>query len=502
MAYVTGEGDNQRLMVQDVSGGPALEISRGRASLPRWSPDGSRLAYIGTGITVVSRLGGPARVIAYGEVFSWSPDGSRIAVASRMEQAFRVVTLHDGKVQRVALNGFPRLDDLDWDPHADRLAILTFDNRKYQWTIWTVKLDGAAVRLFDSSDAPISSPRWSPIGDTIYFFRKQSAAELLSISAAGESNAPHVLLSGLQAGGRLTVSADGRRLLHTRGVESSNLWIASLTGRESPRPITEGTKFYWAPQVSPDGRWIVMATGAGSADTIAKLPFGGGDLIPLTFGDGQADNSPVWSPDGKRILFATNRSGAPGVWIMDADGRQQRKLETSEVAPSYIVTWIPGGHVGWQQTTPGKQVNYRIRDITTGREEFLVKEGSGSVSGPIFSPRDDQVVLLWTRPERPGLWVLTWPGREDRFLTSEYARPLGWSPDGLWIYALRNSGQHVLRISARTGDIEIATTFKTGRISSGDVTPDGRYVVCSVLEYRGDAWLIENFDPQPRPKAR
>ncbi len=502
-AYVSDEGDDRRLMVRDVSGGPALEVSHGPVFYPRWSPDGSRLAYSSTGLFVVSRLGGQARFVGSGGVSSWSPDGSRIAVASPTEEGFRVVTLAGGETRRVALNGIRQLDDLDWDRRSDRLVIAAPDDRQIQWSIWTVNLDGTALRRIHSDKAPLSSPRWSPGGDTIYFLRRRDSAELLSIPAAGERAAAHVLLSGLQAGGRLTLSSDGERLLHTRQLDYSNLWIAGLTGDDPvPRPITHGTSKYWFPQVSPDGRWIVTATGVGTRDTIAKLPLAGGDLTPLTFGDLQGDNSPAWSSDGKRIIFASDRGGELGIWIMDSDGREQRRLETGEVSTNLLTTWTPAGHVAWQQSTPRNNLNYRTRDLTTGREEFLVKEGSaGSVFRPVFSPRNDRVAVFWSRPDRPGLWVLTWPGRDEHFL-KERARPLGWSPDGLWIYAHPSGGRQILRVSARTGSSQVVTAFPAGRILSGDVTPDGRHVVCSLSEYKSDAWLIENFDPRVRPKTR
>jgi hypothetical protein len=64
IAYVSEEGDTRRLMIRDLSGGPPLEVSRGAVSSPRWSPDGSRLAYAAAGIFVVSRYGGEARFTA------------------------------------------------------------------------------------------------------------------------------------------------------------------------------------------------------------------------------------------------------------------------------------------------------------------------------------------------------------------------------------------------------------------------------------------------------
>ena len=514
-AYVTDERDHQRLMVQDLAGGPALELSRGlRLMHPRWSLDGSRLSMSAAGqLVVISRFGGQARVVAEGGYSSWSPDGSRVAVALSSEQGFRILSLAGGETRRVLMSGFQSLNDLDWSRRLDRLAILTKDDRGTS-LIWTARPDGAEIQRVYSDQDQLVSPRWSPAGDVIYCLRRRNETmELLGLvldEAHGVT--PRVLLSGLQPGGGFTLSGDGRRLLHTRSSDYSNLWLIDVARHDAaPKPITRGTWRFAQPRVSPDGRWVVAWTGSDkwSRSRIVKLPLSGGDPIPLTFEEESA-SSPAWSPDGSRIAFASNRGGAPGVWMMDAEGRHQKKLEAPQVSTNLNVTWTPDGRVAWQQLTGQNYLNYRIRDLTSGREEFLAKEGShGWIFEPKFSPRGDRVAVYWNRPhrERVGLWALSWPDRGEQYL-KESASPLGWSPDGHWIYALsvkmpEVGAQDILRISARTGESQIVASMPTGTIDrSGDVMPDGRHVVCSVKEYKSDAWLIENFGSSLRPKAR
>ncbi len=497
-AYVADDGDTQRLMVRDLSAAAALEIARGVGPHFRWSPDGTRLAYNdGARIAVVSRFGGATRVVAPGALCSWSPDGTRLAVASRSEQGFRIVPVDGGTLRHIALPGLSRLEDLDWNPRLDRLALAAFDDRRFEWSIWTVRLDGTALHRVHLDTLKVFSPRWAPKSEAIYALRQRDSAELLSIPADG-TTPPRVLLSGVQSGGPLTLSSDGLRLLHTRVLEYSNLWRAPIDGRAPPVPraITTGTSKYWNPRVSPDGRWVVTATDAVARDSIAKLPFTGGQLMTLASPEG-GGTSPAWSADGSRIYFATNRRGVPEVWFMDAAGREVSKLETSEVGTNLLVSAAPNGRVAWQQSTTGRSLNYCIRDPATGQEELLVKPSPGSIFSPTFSRRNDRVAVAWMRPDRSGLWVLTWPGRDQRFLT-KMLTPVGWSPDDSWIYAFR--GRRVFRVSSETGHATLITSFP-GTILSADVTPDGRDIVSSVAEHRGDAWLIENFDPQAGGKS-
>ena len=65
----------------------------------------------------------------------------------------------------------------------------------------------------------------------------------------------------------------------------------------------------------------------------------------------------------------------------------------------------------------------------------------GWVFDPTFSPRGDQVAVYWNRTDGPqrrrGLWVLSWPAREERFIAPNL-RPVGWSENGDWIYAFED----------------------------------------------------------------
>ena len=104
------------------------------------------------------------------------------------------------------------------------------------------------------------------------------------------------------------------------------------------------------------------------------------------------------------------------------------------------------------------------------------------------------------RPHDPGLWLLSWPGREERRLTPEVMAPIGWSADGEWIYATPPAGRAVFRVSVRTGKTERIGQFPVGTLENNfcDLTPDRSAIICSLTEQKSDAWIMENFDPDVR----
>jgi len=99
---------------------------------------------------------------------------------------------------------------------------------------------------------------------------------------------------------------------------------------------------------SPDGSALVFAgrVGGSGAKDLYTVRDDGSVLTRLTGGDGARSDywSPLWSPDGRRILSA--RSGVHGLAVMNADGSGVRT-----VADDGPATWLSGGTVlAWQGT--------------------------------------------------------------------------------------------------------------------------------------------------------
>jgi Tol biopolymer transport system component len=286
-----------------------------------------------------------------------------------------------------------------------------------------------------------------------------------------------------------------------RETTSVNLRALTLDRPTDPlKPITRGTGAFFSPRVSPDGRWIAAASGSGARSRLVKLPVMGGDPIPLTSGE-YLDTSPAWSPDGTRIAFGSDRNGRPGVWVMNSDGQQQRRVDVGPVSTNLLVTWLPDGRIAWQQLVAGNFLTFRIRAAAGGEESVLTKtDAKGFVFLPRFSPQGNQVAVNWNRSGTPetGLWLLSWPGRDETFL-KRGAAPLGWSRDGSAIYAASVVPQSdIFVVSSKTGESHILAHLLGVKVDGGDVTPDGKYLVLSLEERKADAWLVENFDPRGR----
>ena len=497
------------LWVQDLAGGPALDVATGgEMANPVWSPRGDALAYSARhgkerlGLFTVPRLGGPARFVASDAWYmAWSPDGTRLAKATGASQGIEIVGLDGVRAGSVALGSVNAVRGLDWQASSDRIALLERDDQNRS-VIWVVGSDGKDPRRVYTDASDLQSMRWAPNGSVVYSQRvRTEATDLIAIDFSNlENPTTRVLAAGLPRGalGSLSVASDGRSLLYLRRQSIGNLVVVDLTHpAETPRFLTSGTQVFSDPHVSPDGQWVAAVLESGASTHVVKLPMAGGDPIALTAGEAR-DVSPSWSPDGSHLAFGSDRGGAPGVWMMTGDGRELAHVPTTAVHSNRLVTWTPDGAVAWQLRTPDNVLIWRRRDLATGNETLLAPTiTTGFVFSPTFSPRTDDMAIFWNGARR-GLYLISGPGREPRFVAAELA-PLGWSADGEVIYAhVALGGNALYAVSARTGDIRRLTTMSEGSIRNGDITPDRRSLVLEWLRSTGDAWLLENFDPSPK----
>src|SRR5438034_2271639 len=119
----------------------------------------------------------------------------------------------------------------------------------------------------------------------------------------------------------LAVAASLSRLAPLAGQERPAEELPLKPARAVEFTTSEGT--WISLDVSPDGRTIVFEL----LGDLYTLPITGGAATRITSGPG-FDSQPRWSPDGKRIVFLSDRSGAENIWLCDPDGSHGKALTT------------------------------------------------------------------------------------------------------------------------------------------------------------------------------
>jgi serine/threonine protein kinase len=515
IAYVNLEpSGEEKVMVHDIGSGQSIEVFRGKDfRWLKWLPDGSELSIAGEkdpayfGIFIVPRLGGTPRRLEARLIHDWSPDGTQIANTYVNSKTIFLTNKGTGESASIPLKGsFTWLRDIDWSP-LENLILFKTEDGKQRHAIWTVTVDGSQQNKVVEETTPIFSPRWFPRGDAIYYLRgRGQLKELWKISVTPDTGKlfkpASQVLSGIQAGAEFNITSDGKRMLYTRELSFNNLWLARVEGSGKERTVrtkqlTTGTILHGDPNISPDGKLIAFFRGDGLKSNIFIMPIERGSPQQITFLN-SLNVRPVWSPDGKEIAFGSNEGGVPRVWKVSAHGGKSHQFSESILSNSYSITWSPGAHILYQRP---ENRNFHILDPETGKEIPLVKDDSvGWCFDPQYSPDGRKVAVFWNRskPSRSrGIWVISLDDFSQEFIKEGEESPIGWSPDGKWIYASDWDSMKHVKIELLSKQVKTLPTMSftiegTPRIMVIDEKPS----VFLDDKTHSDVWVVENFDPE------
>jgi len=223
-------------------------------------------------------------------------------------------------------------------------------------------------------------PAWSPDGNSLVFARHAGNSILLHIrtvnnragtSGADSESTERRLLSSNDPQYDAVFSPDGARLLYAFDKSSPNqgdieVYSVGLDGKDpTPVAVTRGKLSHEeSPCWSPDGKRIAYtSTRDGNQELYVASPDGTGE-VRLT-SDPAIDAHPAWSPDGKRIAFATNRWGDLEIATITPEGENLQRLTESSGLDDYPA-WSPdGGQLAWTSNRTGN-FDIHMLDVAGG----------------------------------------------------------------------------------------------------------------------------------------
>ena len=500
--YVKQDGGDTDLFWERVSGDNPRNLTAEHPqddSEPAISPDGTRIVFRsereGGGLFVMGATGeSPRRLTRQGYSPAWSPDGTEIVYATQQADPGRA----ESRLWRVsAAGGEPvlvtRADAVQpsWSPQGRRIAWWGIAADSGERAIWTVRRDGRdPVRLL-GGERNTSNPVWSRDG-RLYFIRDSGDSMSLwrvrideeTGRALGDPEplrAPTESISGL--------SLAGDRLVYATGDRSSNVERVAFDPERgevagAPDPVTQGSWAVRSADLSPDGEWIVFDTWAPQDDLFLVRTDGSGRLQLLD--DVHKDRIPRWSPDGRSILFYSNRSGKYEAWRIRPDGSGLEQLTRLHV-PVFNPIWSPDGlRIAFSRGFQGSAMVDLRQPIARRAAAPLLLAGSDRTFLAATWSADGRRLAGYT--DVGGIFVYSFGSRRLERV-AEDGRHMAWLHGSPRLLYLEGESLFLLDTASRSSRRLMAPPPSSG-FQWVSVSRDDRLLLLVRREDEGDIWMI------------
>ncbi len=221
------------------------------------------------------------------------------------------------------------------------------------------------------------------------------------------------------------------------GLPRSIFWLDS-TGRT--RPLHPAPGLYGFPRFSPDGKRLAFSVGDGhNHEDIWVQDLARDTASRVTLLPGQ-NRWPVWTPDGRNLVFWSSNPAAPGIYWIRADGTGVAQRLTDGKTWQMPQSISPDGkRLAMTQTSTSGGVEIRTAPVEgdaghlrLGRAEPFLQTPFVTIL-PAFSPDGRWLAYFSDEPGKEGLWVVPFPGPGGGWLVSSSGSDPVWSRGSLGV---------------------------------------------------------------------
>jgi eukaryotic-like serine/threonine-protein kinase len=513
IAFVATTAGVDRLWVQSLDSLTPQALVDGAES-PFWSPDGQWIGFFAPGEGQLKKIavsGGPPRVIcaaAIIDVPTWHRNGT-ILFAQTDVGVFRVPADGGMPTQVTRFDASHREINHLW-------PVWLPDGRHFIYTATSLDEHGIRaprtvyIRSIDADDPSLlmhteSRVMYAAPGYLLYAEQGTLLAQRFDADARRVSGDPIKVAENLayyrSTGNGAFAVSDSGVLAYYGGTLGSDLEWLDRSGRKGETGWMH-QPFATSIRLSPDGQRVVADLTDPRVGTSDIWSFDLSRRVASRFTAEVTDeSSPVWSPDGRRVVFSSDRAGANDLYVKTTDGRDGAELVFSRSGPQAATDW----------SSDGKWLVVEDNSRDTGRDLWVVSVDGKSQARPIartrfqewggrLSPDNRWMAFVTDESGASEVYVMPFTGVGDkkRISTAGGISPR-WRRDNKELFYVSPDSGTVMAVAiaptstltaalpVRLFDLQAPVTARRPREVGYDVSPDG------------DAFLLSTPPEQPLP---
>jgi serine/threonine-protein kinase len=500
LAYMASRGYHSQIYLRTLDQLEARPIpGTEEGTAPFFSPDGRWLGFTALGPSrnalkkVLLAGGAPVTLcdMSSGTGASWGPDGTIVFTHDTTSGLLRVSA--DGGTPQA----LTRLDASRHDsshrfpevlPGGEAVVFTVKPDNALSWD--DARIEAASLRTGERSILITGGTQARYVAGSLVYHRKGSLWAVpfdpVRLKVTGP---PLLVLEGVSSSaafGRVAygVSEEGALAYLPGRPRGADRGLARVDRAGRRQPLTDLRSAFGALRLSPDGHRLALQT-TGPNDQIWVYDLERGTLTPQTL---RWDNEfPVWTPDGRRLTFSSNREGTTwNLFWEPADGSGPAERLTRSVNEQYASSWSPDGKILF--FTDGSDVFILERDRDSQPRPFL--HGRHTPGFALVSPNGRWLAYVSDESGRQEVCVRPFPGPGGRWTVSTGGgkEPV-WARNGRELF-YRNGD----RIMAVTVTSDATFSASKPRVlfeakaplldveASFDVTPNGDFLMIEAGE--------------------
>jgi serine/threonine-protein kinase len=413
----TGQGELGRQLyvrkMDELEASPILGTEG--AYEPFFSPDSQWVGFVTSGsVKKVALRGGPSLTICEAPPSpagaSWSQDGT-IVFGTYNNGLFRVSS-SGGVPQEITT------PDVENNVTSHRWPEFLPGSKAVLFTIWTASLEAANIGIASLETGEVkllfeggTYPIYSSTGHIVYGGTDGSLLAVPFDHTHFQVTGPVTALLDnidVKGGGPANFAvANNGSLVYLSG-SSYNQLIVMVDRQGNEQSLTKELHGYRSPRISPDGEFVAVDLTDQGETNIWVYKLLHGPLTRLTF---EGSNLyPIWSPDGKRVVFSSNREGTNDIYWKKADGSSAAERLLEAEFAQYETSFTPDGKLlVYRESHPSTDMDIWILPLEGEREPRPILNTSYEERTPMISPDGHWIAFTSTESGQNEIYVRTFP---------------------------------------------------------------------------------------------